>query len=70
MHSWLPPHYYACHLVDEVADVVWAELLRAADDLVQVCVHQLIHQVHVTERPRARRRHNVAQRNHVLMPQV
>lgn len=33
----------ATHLVDEVLEVVVAEWLGGADNLVQVCVHQLIH---------------------------
>jgi hypothetical protein len=44
--SQTPPHTLP-HLVCEVADVVLAQGLGAADDLVQICVHEVIHQVHV-----------------------
>ena len=44
--SW--QHDAAC-LVDKVLVVVVGERLGRADDLVQVCVHQLIHQVDIVE---------------------
>ena len=50
LQSW--KHDAAC-LVDKVLVVVISERLGGADDLVQVCVHQLIHQVDIIE-PAAR----------------
>lgn len=35
------------HLVDKVLTVVVRQLLGGPDDLMQVCVHQLVHKVHI-----------------------
>ena len=35
------------HLVDKVLAVIIRQLLGGPDDLVQVCVHQLVHKVHI-----------------------
>ena len=58
------------HLVNEVLRVVVRERLGGANDLVQVRVHELVHQVHVLEVGTRRRRHDVLHRDDVLVAQV
>ena len=61
----------AAHLVGEVLHVVVAERLRRADDLVQVRVHELVHEVDVVELvARAGGDHHVLHRDDVLVLQV
>ena len=57
-------------LVHKVLAVLVRERLRRADDLVQVCVHQLIHQVHVVELGQRGRAQHVVQRHDVVVAQV
>eukprot|EP00879_Flechtneria_rotunda_P020678 GHRR01021758.1.p1 GENE.GHRR01021758.1~~GHRR01021758.1.p1 ORF type:complete len:107 (+),score=14.01 GHRR01021758.1:19-339(+) len=61
-------HY--SYLVHKVADMVWAKLLWAAYNLMQVCVHQIVHQVHILEVAGVCRRHNITQAHHIFMAQV
>jgi hypothetical protein len=70
----MPRHAATCrrrppHLVDEVLEVLVRKRLRGADDLVQVGVHELVHQVHVVEALPGGL-HDVAHADDVVMAQV
>ena len=60
------------HLVDEVLQVLVGQVLPGADDLVEICVHELVHQVDVAKvRDLAvRRPHDVPQPDDILVLQV
>ena len=60
----------AKHLVNEVLTVVVRQVLRAAYDLVQVCVHELVHEVDVVEEVPARRPQDVSHRDDVLVLEI
>ena len=64
--SW--KHDAAC-LVDKVLIVVISEGLGGADDLVQVCVHQLIYQVNIIE-PAARQQQRLQGRQQSVRSQL
>jgi hypothetical protein len=66
------PEATFAHLVDEVLQVLVGQMLPGANDLVEIRVHQLVHQVNVAEvRDLAVRwPHDVSQPDDVLVLQV
>ena len=56
------------HLVDEVLIMVVSECLRRANNLMQVRVHELVHNVHVVEVPSVRSADDVSDGDHLPKP--
>lgn len=57
------------HLVDEELEVVITERLRRSDDLMKVCIHQVLDNVQILK-VLLRRSHKLPQADHIIMLQV
>ena len=58
------------YLIDEVLEMLVCEGLGGPDDLMQICVHQVMHQIHVLEVLLRCWPHDILQPNNVWMLKV